>query len=247
MPKPTRTLAELLRNLERHEASLPGVGPVHDMRVAARRLRAGLRLSRLSELDPPVKRLQDALGGVRDRQLQIAWFKGRDSALYRSRAALLVKAEGALKSAVREWRAKSLPRLLEAAADPPELSLRGMRKTLGKRLRRFEERIEAARQHPSPASLHRARIAVKQVRYLFELTRGDFPKAAKLLLAELPPLQYALGELHDLDRRLLMLRRRPDLLREQKEDRARLAKIVQAELQHWHYHRFSSRVRRMLD
>lgn len=178
MPKPTRTLAALLPNLERHEAGLPGVDPVHDMRVATRRLRAALRLLGLRELDPPVKKLQDALGGVRDLQLQIAWFKGRDAALYRSRTGLFVKAEHALKSAVREWRAGTLPQLLEAAADPPRPSLRGMRKTLRKRLRRFEERIEAPRQHPSPATLHRARIALKQVRYLFELTRGDFPKPA---------------------------------------------------------------------
>jgi CHAD domain-containing protein len=76
VPKPTRTLATLLRNLERHEAGLPGVDPVHDMRVATRRLRAALRLLRMRELDPPVKKLQDALGGVRDLQLQIVWFKG---------------------------------------------------------------------------------------------------------------------------------------------------------------------------
>lgn len=85
MPKPTRTLAALLRNLERHEDGLPGVDPVHDMRVATRRLRAALRLLGLRELDPPVK---NALGVVRDLQLQIAWFKGRDAALYRSRTGL---------------------------------------------------------------------------------------------------------------------------------------------------------------
>src|SRR5258708_19947575 len=47
--------------------------PVHDMRVALRRLRAALRLFRLHELDGPVKALQDALAAVRDLRLQIAW------------------------------------------------------------------------------------------------------------------------------------------------------------------------------
>jgi CHAD domain-containing protein len=246
VPKPTRMLAAQLRNLDRVEAGLPGIDPVHDMRVATRRVRAALRLLRLRKLDQPVKKLQDALGDVRDLQLQIAWFKGRDAALCRSRAALLVKAKRALKSTLREWHAKTLPRLLEAAAEPPNLSLRQTRKILRKCLRRLEQRIERATEDPSPLSVHRARISVKQVRYLFELTRDDFPKAAKLLLAELPPFQYSIGELHDLDRRLPLLRHRPDLLREQKEDRARLAKIVQAELQHWRYHRISPRVRRML-
>jgi CHAD domain-containing protein len=41
------------------------------MRVAARRLRAALRLLRLREFDRAVKKLQDALGDVRDLQLQI--------------------------------------------------------------------------------------------------------------------------------------------------------------------------------
>jgi CHAD domain-containing protein len=217
------------------------------MRVAARRLRAALRLLRLRELDRAVKKLQDALGDVRDLQLQIAWLEGRrDADLQRSRAALLAKAERALQSALREWHAQTLPRLLETAAESPNLSARRTRKMLRKRLRRFEQRLEPALAHPSPAALHRVRISVKQVRYLFELTRRDFPKAAKLLLAEIPPLQYALGELHDLDGRLPLLRRRPDLLREQMEDRTRLAKIVHAQLQHWEHLRISPRARHML-
>jgi CHAD domain-containing protein len=246
VPKPTRILAAHLGNLERLENGLPGLDAVHDMRVATRRLRAALRLLRLRELDEPVKKLQDALGNVRDLQLQIAWFKGRDAALHRSRVALLHKAERALESTVREWHAKTLPRLLEAVAEPPNLTDRKMRKILRKRLQWFEQRLDAARAHPSSKALHRARIAVKQIRYLFEITRRKFTKAAKLLLPELPPLQYALGELHDLDARLLLLKSRPDLRREQEEERARLAKIVKAELKRWHSHRFSDRVHRML-
>jgi hypothetical protein len=46
--------------------------------------------------------------------------------------------------------------------------------------------------------------------------------------------------LHDLDGRLPLLRRRSDLLREQKEDRARLAKIVRAQLTHWERLRLTS-------
>jgi CHAD domain-containing protein len=243
---PTRILAARLRDLERAEAGLPAPDPVHDMRVAARRLRAALRLLRLREFDRAVKKLQDALGDVRDLQLQIAWLKGRDAVLLRRRAPLLGKVERALQSALQEWHAKTLPRLLDAAAQPAKLSDRRTRRMLRKRLRRFEERLEAALSHPSPAALHRVRISVKQLRYLFELTRSDFPKPAKLLLAELPPLQYALGELHDLDGRLHLLRRSSDLFREQKEDRARLARIVHAGLKHWEDLRIAPRARRML-
>jgi CHAD domain-containing protein len=235
-----------LRDIERAEPGLPAPEAVHDMRVAARRLRAALRLLRLREVDQAVKKLQDALGDVRDLQLQVAWFKGRDAALERRCARLLGKAERALQSAMREWHAKTLPQLLKIAERPPRLTSRKTGKILRKRLRRLEQRLEAALAHPNPADLHRARISVKQVRYLFELGRRDFPKAAKRLLAELPPLQYALGEVHDLDARLPLLRRRPDLLRELKEDRARLAKIVHAQLKHWDELRIAPRARQRL-
>jgi len=100
---PTRILAARLRDLERAEAGLPAPDPVHDMRVAARRLRAALRLLRLREFDRAVKKLQDALGDVRDLQLQIAWLKGRDAVLLRRHAPLLGKVERALQSALQEW------------------------------------------------------------------------------------------------------------------------------------------------
>jgi CHAD domain-containing protein len=148
--------------------------------------------------------------------------------------------------ALREWHEKTLPRLLKAVEKPPKVSASSTGKILRKRLRRLEERLDAALERPSPIAFHRARISVKQVRYLFELTRKEFPKAAKLVLAELPPLQYALGEVHDLDARLPLLRRRPDLLREQKEDRAPLEKIVLAQIEHWDDLRISRRARHLL-
>lgn len=246
MLKPPRILAARLRDIESAEPGVPGPEAVHDMRVATRRLRAALRLLRLDELDTPVKKLQDALGDVRDLQLQIAWFDGRDAGLKRRRQALLRKAEGALQSALSGWHAKTLPALLKAVAKPPKVSTRKTGKILRKRVRRFEERLKTALDHPSPIAFHRVRISVKQVRYLFELSRRAFPKAAKLLLAELPPLQYALGEIHDLDARYPLLRRRPDLLREHKEDRARLEKIVLAQMEHWDDLRIAPRARRML-
>ncbi len=246
MLKPTRILAARLRDIERAEPRIPAANPVHDMRVASRRLRAALRLLRLDELDPPVKKLQDALGNVRDLQLQIAWFEGRDAALKRRHEALLSKAERALRLALREWHENTLPRLLKALEKPPNVSARRTGKILRKRLRRLEQRLGVALERPSPIAFHRARISVKQVRYLFELSRREFPKAAKLLLAEFPPLQYALGEIHDLDARLPLLRRKPHLLREQKEDRARLEKIVLAQMEHWDDLRISPRARHMI-
>src|SRR5438105_6071037 len=106
---PLRQAAKLLLearllDVRRHEEDVPAPEAVHDMRVAARRLRAALRLFKLRPLDAPVKRLQDALGAVRDVQLQIEWLAGRDPALAARRRKLLGRSERALEQAVETWR-----------------------------------------------------------------------------------------------------------------------------------------------
>jgi hypothetical protein len=65
-----RILAARLSDVMRWEEVVPALGPTHAMRVASRRLRVALRLLGLRELDGPVKELQDALGELRDLQLQ---------------------------------------------------------------------------------------------------------------------------------------------------------------------------------
>ena len=247
-----RILTARLRDVEQHEAGLPAEDPVHDMRVAARRLRAALRLLRLRELDPPVKELQDALGEVRDLQLQVAWLRERDKELAQRREALSRKSQRALEGALAKWRSQTLPRLLDAAGRTRfggKLSGGRVRKLLRKRLLRFEQRLEAALKKPAPLPMHRVRISVKQLRYLFELVARALPKASGLLLTELPPLQEALGELHDVDVRIHLLRsyRRAALLREQEDAREKLAKIVGAELVRWKVQRIAPRTRKVLE
>src|SRR4051812_44047816 len=161
-----RMLANRLADVQRHEAGLPEAEPVHDMRVAIRRLRASLRLLRLRELDAPVKKLQDALGEVRDLQLQLEWLAGRDDTLRARREKELPPARRRLELALRAWRERTLPRLLGAAGQAP--SDRKIRKIIRKRLDRFEDRLEAALARPSPAAMHAIPRSVKQLRYLLE-------------------------------------------------------------------------------
>ena len=239
-------LAERLRDVQRHEAALPAKDAVHDMRVASRRLRAALRILRLRELDPAVKELQDALGAVRDLQLQVEWFARRDAGLRRRRAAELRKAEAALERAVRKWRTRSLPRLLEAASAANGPGSRRLHKMLRKRIRRLEERLEAARAKPTAGAMHRARISVKQVRYLLEISQEMLPAKAAALVADLKTLQASLGELHDVDARLALLRSKPALRRDQQEDRNRLARIIATQLDRWHHQSIASHARRRL-
>ncbi len=243
-----RILAARLRDVQQFEARLPEEEAVHGMRVAARRLRAALRLLRLRELDAKVKELQDALGAVRDLQLQIAWLQGRDDALAARRKTPLKKAERVLARVLLDWDSRTLPLLLEAAESKFKGKLSGdhVRKVLRKRLARFEERLEAALDKPAPTAIHAVRRSVKQLRYLFELAQPAFPAAAKSLLVEVTPLQESLGELHDVDVRLHRLRKK-DLLRVQKEDRTRLAAMVTAELSRWKKQKLAFRARRSLD
>jgi len=74
---------------------------------------------------------------------------------------------------------------------------------------------------------------VKQVRYLIEVGKDALPEKDVRIIADLKALQASLGELHDADVRMKLVRRRPLLLRAQREERARLAKIVAAQLNSW--------------
>ena len=112
-------LAPFLAVIEQKEPALPAKDAVHDARVACRRVRAGLRLLGLRELDRPVKDLQDALGDVRDLQLQAEWLRPRDQRLHRQRATLERKAEKALSAALRRWHTHTLPLLLQTDAARP--------------------------------------------------------------------------------------------------------------------------------
>jgi len=228
----SRLLSAQLSAVEQHEGAVPKKAAVHEMRVAARRLRAALRVLRLRELDPPVKRLQDALGRVRDLQLQVDWLRGRDDILRRSRMASLRKAEQALERELQKWRSEALPALLQAAGHSTASS-RKVWKMLRKRLARLEERLERARRRLSPQALHRARISVKQVRYLLDVAKESLPKKAVSLGADLKTLQATLGELHDVDVRIGLVKRKPALLRDQQEARKRLGRIASAQLERW--------------
>jgi len=237
-----RLLADQARAVQEHEAALPEEDAVHDMRVATRRLRAALRVLRLGELDGRVKALQDALGAVRDLQLQIEWLRTRDAALYRACKGRLRRANQALQRELRQWRSQTLPVLLGAAADPSAPRPRNLWKLLRKRLKRMQERLERARTRPSPGSLHAARISVKQLRYLLEVSKDSLPKRVTRLESDLKTLQASLGELHDVDARIDLVKSRPALARDQKEARKRLEKIAAAQLMRWHRQRLIDRV-----
>jgi CHAD domain-containing protein len=235
-----------LDDARRFEAALagdgePDVDAVHDMRIATRRLRAAIALfgrGDLAELEDEVKALQDALGEVRDRQVQRRWFARRaekegdaeDGGLAEWAAAGLPKATKRLRRALRAWQGAVAPSVARAAPDASgEGTLRGKRlaKELRARLRTLKRRLAAAREEPSPRAAHRLRIAAKKLRYTAELVRPGFPAAAERMLEALVPLQERLGDLHDTDVRIARLERlaRAGARRERRPARATLAAL----------------------
>jgi CHAD domain-containing protein len=242
----SRFLTAPLRAVQQQEEKLPGKAAVHQARVTARKLRASLRILRVRELDPAVKEFQDALGQVRDLQLQVAWLRGRDAALFQAHKRKLRTAERALDRALQQWNSRTVPALLQASEDARQPPPGKLSKMLRKRLERLEERLEAARARPTTETLHRARISVKQVRYLLQAAKGALPKKALRLEADLKSLQASLGELHDADVRIALIKNRPKLLRTEREARQRLAKVVDAQLARWHGQKVAARTQELL-
>jgi CHAD domain-containing protein len=208
-----------LDDVRRFEAALardgePDMDAVHDMRIATRRLRAAIALfgrGDLAALEDEVKALQDALGEVRDGQVQRRWFARRaekgaeDGALAEWAGAGLPKASKRLRRALRAWQGAVAPTVARAAPDAAakgKLQGKRLAKELRARLRTLKRRLAAAREEPSALAAHQLRIAAKKLRYLAELVHPGFPGPAERMLEALVPLQERLGDLHDTDVRI---------------------------------------------
>lgn len=188
-----------VRAREKAAAALSVKG-VHAMRIAVRRLRAALRA--LDRDDRGARRLQDALGAVRDLHVQQRWVQrhARRSAigskLDHRLAAELSRAAPRLLAALARWKkdARRLDAHL-AGCRPRRLAGRQVRGQLRRAIEEAAMAIRAAGDFCEPITVHEARIRVKKLRYLLEL----FEPRVDSLLDELRPLQDLLGDLHDAD------------------------------------------------
>jgi CHAD domain-containing protein len=261
-----------LEDLRQYEAAVsvesgePDMEAVHDMRVAARRLRAAMTLfgrGDLADLEDEVKALQDALGDVRDPQVQRAWLleRGADGgtrALVQWAEAGMPRAVKRLRRAVRAFDAAVAPEIERASAAPGKGRLGGRRiaREVKDRLRTLKRRLAAARKAPTPRTAHRLRIAAKKLRYVAEVARPGFPAGAERVVVTLAPLQERLGTLHDCDVRIARLSAllRDGSKRERREarallawlhqDRARQQRALGEELERWRRERAVRTLRR---
>jgi CHAD domain-containing protein len=250
-----------VRQYEKEErAGTPDPDDVHDMRVASRRLRAALELfdrkGQLAGAEAAVKALGDALGEVRELQVQLRWLdaaaaNARDAdrpgimALRQARERKLAPKVEALHDALARWPGE-VGAVEQAAADLAQkgrLGGRRVRGRLAKRLRDVRKKMTAALADSDARTAHKLRIAVKKLRYVAELCEPAFPDEMAALLDKVAPLQETLGELHDADVHLPLVEKflvRADgaaqsgalsLLRAEMARRERLAAQLSVELQ----------------
>jgi len=193
---------------------------VHRMRVASRRLRAGLRFFGV-RCPPELRRLGHVLGAVRALDVHRALLRDapqrcpvlerRFAQERRRRVAELQRLYRAMNPVVWQQRPVDAHRVLER-----------LRQTMEKRLRQFEKK-------ESRAAFHRLRIAVKKYRYGLEIAGATKP------VKPLKRLQELMGACHDVETLLKELP--PGALREhfEKEHKRRWAAVRKLldDRRHW--------------
>lgn len=189
---------------------------VHHLRVTLRRLLAHLDAlpaaptpSAARQTRRKLRAMLQVTAAARDAQVQwrlLSRYLPRDGRPERQRCARRLKSRAGHQAGKLMQALQAQPTLLKSVsfgdflASPlaqrePRLGV-AIRLSFQRSLARLRRRLRAARGGES-ADLHRARLAVKEVRYLAEITPapgGVFPG-----LKPLQTLQSALGELHDLD------------------------------------------------
>ncbi|OJH38899.1 CHAD domain-containing protein [Cystobacter ferrugineus] len=275
-----RLLTSRLADVRHEEDALAGGltdDGVHDMRVSTRRLRAALKVFRsLGDLEPlerEVKKLQDALGQVRDVHVQGAWLKQEArkekpskrasvEALRSSVESQLGAKEKRLRRELKRWDEKTIPALLSEAKrldGPGRYGGRRVREQLRRRLRSLERLMLDYAAAPDALTAHEMRKMVKKLRYEAEIFRPALRRRMQSLLEALVPLQELLGELHDADVRLGLLEgfaaegtatertAARHLLERVRDERAERAAHTARELQRWRAEKLARGLRQLLD
>src|SRR5713101_1954376 len=182
-----RLIAARLADVRRYERALSnGISEeaIHDMRVAAHRLRVALFVfggRNASKLERKVKRLQDALGEIRDLQVQLGWLEKQKNLADAEGIRTLLDREHDLRTALEEWTGNSAPKLekrLKKVSGKGRFGGKRMQRELKDWLQQVKRRLRTMEESWSPQIIHKFRIQVKRLRYVAELLREGVGKPA---------------------------------------------------------------------
>jgi CHAD domain-containing protein len=209
--------------------SSAGVDPVHDLRVASRRLQEALSFLEPFLPEEPHRRLhrrsrriRRSLGAIRNadvtlklatglaRRLPPMARKELDPFIVRLKAEAAglrrrtIRGDGIPIPGIR----RRIARILRADGRFPQVSLdRQGESILDSRLQDLKKALEAS-SRSTPEAMHRLRIAVKRYRYALEFLEKSGREDLKNDVEEARNLQGSLGRLHDLDVLLQIVRQR---------------------------------------
>jgi CHAD domain-containing protein len=217
-----RLLDRRPRALKRHVPRAIALDEVaiHQARVASRRLReavpllsAGLHGSKAGKAKRKIRRLTQALGGVRELDVSLALIDvlaarpdTPEPALAEVRAHVIAAREErrrVMHARLQQVNVAKLYRRLGSvrdavAASSPEHSWRS---ALARRLINGARHLDSAMDHAgqiyAPDALHRVRIAAKKLRYALEIADESHAAPCTAELRLLKRVQDALGRLHD--------------------------------------------------
>lgn len=191
---------------------------VHQMRVAARRMRAALRLfgdvlpdPDASRLNAELKWIAGQLGDVRDLDVQIKRVdaiaaEANPQAALRPFSVWLAEAQrrpaqATLEAALRSPRFVDVVQALHHVDDWTPSREVSLRQDAPRRLRRAFKALDRRARRlavDSPASdFHKVRIRAKRLRYAAEFLTPVYGKAARRLAKRVVALQDLLGDLQD--------------------------------------------------
>ena len=247
-------LSNFLANLDLLRSRLPLVcdgdsDGIHDARVATRRLRAALPLlsaagtsDGIEQALPSVKALGQALGRAREEDEALRLLDeverrapGAAGAAATMRARLLPSQLRRRRKLIKQLESldlEAVDRLAHAAGGRSRLARWRARSSpaLGAAIAHAAETAERKIRHAAgvyfPNRAHRARIAIKKLRYLAEMIERGTP-VRKGTIRSLRNAQEALGKIHD---REMLLSRLSDVTEEEEVQGAReLARTLEAE------------------
>jgi CHAD domain-containing protein len=200
-----------------------GDEPLHDFRVALRRLRSALRTFRpwlqgsvRRRHERKTKRIARSTNEARDTEVQLAWLATKRHAFGARRRVgydlMVSRFEASARRAppparvARRFRraAEKLERRLESSGR--EVAPRGegggrfaavLASLIEAQTDALSDAMAAIRDASDSAGIHRTRIEGKRLRYLLEPLRGHRGADARTAIGLLKRLQDVLGELHD--------------------------------------------------